>query len=174
MFGLEFLAKLFKILRSDASPNQIAVGFVFGMIIGLTPFWTFHNMVLIALTIILKVNIGMALFGFAIFSAVAYLLDPVFHNLGYYLLVDASYLRSLWIFILDIPFMALSRYNNTVVSGSLAFSKILIIPMFFFARWFVGYYREKVDPKFQKLKIVQVVKGSKFYSIYEKIKGIGE
>lgn len=174
MFGLEILAKLFKILRSDASPNQIAVGFVFGMIMGLTPFWTFHNIVLIVLLIILKVNIGMALFSFAIFSGIAYLLDPVFHSLGYYLLVDAAYLRQLWIFILDIPFMALSRYNNTVVTGSLAFAKLMIIPMFFFARWFVVYYREHLDPKFQKLKIVQVVKGSKFYSIYEKIKGIGE
>ena len=34
MFGLELIAKLVKILRSDASPNQIAAGFIFGMIIG--------------------------------------------------------------------------------------------------------------------------------------------
>jgi len=56
MFGLEFLAKLVKILRSADSPNQIASGFVIGMVIGLTPFWTLHNLILIVILIILNIN----------------------------------------------------------------------------------------------------------------------
>ena len=62
MFGLEILAKLVKILRSAASPNQIAAGFIIGMIIGLTPLWTLHNLILFVLLIILNVNIASALF----------------------------------------------------------------------------------------------------------------
>jgi uncharacterized protein (TIGR03546 family) len=171
---LQIIAKLFKILRSEASPNQIAWGFSLGMIIGLTPFWTVHNMVLIFLIAILKVNIGMALFSFALFSGVAWLLDPVFHNFGYYLLVDVTALHSLWTTLYSLPVIALSRYNNTVVMGSLVVSLLLVIPVFPFARYFVIFYRKKIDPMVQRIKFFQIIKGSKVYQLYEKIKGIGE
>lgn len=171
---LQIIAKLIKILRSEASPNQIAWGFVMGMIIGLTPFWTVHNILLIILIAILKVNIGMAMFSFALFAGLAYLLDPVFHSFGYYLLVDVASLRSLWTTLYHMPVIALSRYNNTVVMGSLAFSLLLIVPMFPFARYFVVFYRKNIDPHLQKLKFMQLIKGSKIYQLYEKIKGIGE
>lgn len=172
MFGLEILAKLFKILRAEDTPNQIASGFFLGMIIGLTPFLTVHNFIIIILICILKVNIGSAVFSFIIFSGLAYLFDPLFHSLGYYVLVDLEFLRGFFITLYNIPIIALSRYNNTVVMGSLVVSIILILPVFFFMKFFVSYYREHIDAKLQKLKIVQIVKSSKFYKIYEKIKGV--
>lgn len=173
MFVIEFLAKLLKILRSAASPNQIAWGFTMGMIIGLTPFWSLHNILLILLIIILKVNLAMAIFSFAIFSGVAYLFDPLFHNFGYFLLVDLKSLKPIWTSLYNFPLVALSRYNNTVVMGSFIVALISIVPIFFLSKRFVFYYREKLDPKFQKLKIVKMIKGSTVYSYYEKIKGIG-
>ena len=174
MFGFELLAKLVKILRSAASPNQIAVGFMIGMVIGLTPFWTLHNMILIVILIILNINIGTAIYSFVLFSAVAYLIDPLFHSLGYFLLVDMTSLNSLWTLLYNFPIVALSRYNNTVVIGSLAISIILALPMYFIAKSGVIYYRENIDQKMQKWKIVQVVKGSKLYSFYEKLKNFGD
>jgi uncharacterized protein (TIGR03546 family) len=174
MFGLEILAKLFKILRAEDTPNQIASGFFLGMIIGLTPFLTVHNMIIILLIFILKVNVGSAVFAFAIFSGLAYLFDPVFHSFGYYILVDMNSLHGFLVTLFNIPIVALSRYNNTVVMGSLVISLILILPVFFLMKYFVKYYREHIDAKLQKLKIVQIVKGSKFYKIYEKIRGVTE
>ena len=82
MFGLELLAKLFKVLRSGESPNQIAAGFILGMIPGLTPIWNFHNLIVLILLIILRVNFAAAIFSFILFSAFAYIFDPLFHNLG--------------------------------------------------------------------------------------------
>jgi uncharacterized protein (TIGR03546 family) len=174
MFGLELLAKLVKILRSAASPNQIAAGFIIGMIIGLTPFWTLHNMILIVILIILNINIGTAMYSFVLFSAIAYLVDPLFHQFGYFLLVDMESLNTLWTFLYNLPLVALSRYNNTVVMGSLAVSIILALPMFFLAKSGVIYYRENIDQKMQKWKIVQAVKGSKIFSFYEKLKNLGD
>jgi uncharacterized protein (TIGR03546 family) len=174
MFGLELLAKLVKILRSAASPNQIASGFVIGMVIGLTPFWTLHNLILIAILIILNINIGTAIYSFILFSAIAYLADPLFHNLGYFILVDMVNLKSLWTYLYNLPVVALSRYNNTVVIGSLTMAVILSLPTFFLAKSGIIYYRENIDQKMQKWKIVQVVKGSKIYSFYDKIKKLGD
>ncbi len=169
MFPIQLIAKLFKILRSGDSPNQIAVGFAMGMIIGLTPLFTFHNLVVFFFAIILNVNLAMVFFSFALFGALAWILDPVFHNLGFFLLVDMAGLKPLWTALYNFPVIALSRYNNTVVTGSFAAALILFIPVFFFAKYFVFYYREHIDAKFQKLKIVQMIKGSKFYTAYEKI-----
>ena len=174
MFGFELLAKLVKIIRSAASPNQIATGFVIGMVIGLTPFWTLHNIILIIILIILNINIGMAIYSFVLFSAVAYLADPLFHNFGYFLLVDMASLNNLFTFLYNLPLVALSRYNNTVVIGSLAITIILALPMFFIAKSGIIYYRENIDQKMQKWKIVQAVKGSKIYTFYEKLKKFGD
>ena len=174
MFGIELLAKLVKILRSAASPNQIAAGFLIGMIIGLTPFWTLHNIILIIILIILNINIGAAMYSFVLFSAIAYLADPLFHHFGYFLLVDMVSLKTLWTFLYNFPLVALSRYNNTVVMGSLAVSIIIALPMFFLAKSGVVSYRENIDQKMQKWKIVQAVKGSRIYSFYEKLKNLGD
>lgn len=174
MIVFKILAKIFKILRSGESPNKIAAGFTLGMIIGLTPFLTLHNIILIILIIILNINLASALFGLAIFSGLAYIFDPVFHSLGYYLLVDVTFLNSFWTALYNFPIIALSKYNNTVVTGSFVLAILFALPAFFFSKYFVVYYREKLDPRLQKLKIVQLVKGSKFYSLYEKYKGLGE
>jgi len=174
MFGLEFLAKLIRILRSAASPNQIAAGFIMGMTIGLTPFWTLHNFILIFLIIIFNVNIATAIFGWVIFSGIGYLLDPIFHHLGYFILVDLTLFKDLWTTLYNIPVIALSKYNNTVVMGSLAVSLVLCLPVYFMAKSGVIYYRENIDSKMQKWKIVKMVKGSKIYSFYEQIRKLGD
>ena len=174
MFGIELLAKLVKILRSAASPNQIAAGFVIGMIIGLTPFWTLHNIILIIILIIVNINIGTALFSFILFSAIAYLADPIFHHFGYFLLVDMESLNSLWTFLYNLPLIALSRYNNTVVIGSFVIAMIISLPTYFLAKVVVIYYRENIDSQIQKWKLVQAIKGSKIYSFYEKIRNLGD
>ncbi len=173
MFFIKFAAKLFKILRSGESPNKIAAGFSLGMILGLTPLLTVHNFILILLLIILNINLASALFAFAIFSGVAYLLDPLFHSLGYFLLTGIPALHGIWTFLYGFPVVALSAYNNTVVAGGLAISILLLIPVFPAMKYFVLYYRSHIDPALQKFKIVQLVKGSKFYTAYEKIKGLG-
>ncbi len=169
MFGIDILVKLFKILRSNATPGQIAGGFILGMVIGLTPFLSLHNLVVLLLIIVLNVNIGSALFGFAIFSLFAYLLDPLFHSFGYFLLVDLTFMKSVYTTLYNMPLVSLSRFYNTVVMGSLVFSILAMLPAYFATARFVVVYREKLDPKFQKLKIVQAVKASKLGVTISKI-----
>lgn len=169
MFILKYIAKLIKILRSAATPGQIAGGFILGMVVGLTPFASLHNLLVLFLIIILNVNIAMALLGFLVFSGIAYIFDPLFHDLGFFLLVDLSFLKSLWTSLYNIPIVPLTRFNNTVVMGSMVASLILLFPMYISSKRFVLVYREKIDPRFQKWKVVQAVKGSKLYSVYEKV-----
>ena len=170
MILFKLLNKLLKALRSAASPGQIAGGFILGMILGLTPFWSLHNLLVVLLIIILNVNISMAIFSFLLFSGIAYLLDPLFHSLGYWLLVDVTALKGLWTSLYNILVIPLTRYNNTIVLGSLVCSLVLLLPAFIFVKKGVVLYREKIDAKVQQWKIVKIVKSSKIYSVYEKIR----
>ncbi len=170
MLILKFLAKIIKILRSGATPNQIAGGLVLGMIAGLTPLFSLHNLIVLLLLIILNVNISMSLVGLGIFSAIAWFFDPLFHAFGYFMLVEVDQLQGLWTWLYGKPVIALSRFNNTVVLGSLLTALLLIVPLFFLFKKLVVLYREKLENRVQKLKIVQLLKGSKIYELYSKLK----
>ena len=174
MFGIELLAKIIKILRSGATPPQIAGGFILGMILGLTPLWSLHNLVVVIIVILFTVNISAVLFSFLIFSLFAYIFDPLFHNLGYFVLVDIPALKGLWTSLYNIPIIALSNFNNTVLMGSLLTSLVLLIPVYFLIKTGVIAYRENIDAKIQKWKIIKAIKGSKIFTWYEKIKSLGE
>ena len=173
MFVLEFIAKLIKILRSEISPNQISWGFVLGMIIGLTPIMSLHNLFVVFLIIILKVNLATAIFSFGIFSGIAYLVDPLFHSFGFYILVDIQGLNGFWTWLYNVPVLALSKFNNTVVMGSLVSSLILMLPVYFLIKIGVVNYREKIDVKVKNWKFIKYIKATKIYSIYEKIRDLG-
>ena len=168
MFPLQFIGKLIKILHSGATPGQIAGGFILGMIIGLTPLFSLHNLLVVLVIILLNVNIAVAIFSFAIFSGFAYLLDPLFHSFGYFLLVDLTFLHGIYTWLYNVPIIALTNFNNTVVMGSLVSSIILLIPVFILVKKGVIQYRASVLQRMEKWKIVKAVKGTKVYEWYSK------
>jgi len=169
MLLIKLLRKLIKALSSGATPTQLAAGFVMGMWLGITPFWTMLNFLILIAVILINVNIGMAILGFLIFSAVGLPLDPVFHDIGYYLLVQLEFMNGFWTVVTNLPVVSLMRINNTTFLGSFIGAVILTVPSYYFARWFVFYYRQKIEPVVLKFKIVRVIKSSKIYSVYERI-----
>jgi uncharacterized protein (TIGR03546 family) len=168
MFPLQFIGKLITILHSGASPAQIAGGFILGMIVGLTPLWSLHNLLVLIILLLLNVNIAIFIASMALFSMFAYLLDPVFHSFGYFLLVDLSFMQGIYTSLYNIQPIALSRFNNTVVMGSLITSLILLIPVFIMVKIGVLKYRDTVLERFEKLKVVKAIKGTKIYGWYAK------
>jgi uncharacterized protein (TIGR03546 family) len=163
---LKYVAKLLKALSSEASPSQIAGGFVLGMIIGLTPVMSLHNLFIVVLIIILKVNIGMALLSFLIFSGIAYLADPAFHNFGVWLLENPDF-QATWTSMYNNEWWAMTNFYNTVVIGSFVIAVGLVLPMFPLSIVFVNQYRTHIHARVQKLKVVKALKGTKLYSIYQ-------
>ncbi len=175
MIPLQILSKIIKILRSGATPPQIAGGFVLGMMIGLSPsFLNPLNFIPILLLIILNVNLASAIFAYAIFSATAYFLDPLFHSLGYFLLADVQSLRGMWTTLYNIPFVPFTRFNNTVVMGSFITALILLLPLYLGVKKFVVIYRQKYEPRVQNWKWIKMIKARKLFQWYERIKFLGE
>lgn len=165
---ITLIAKLLKILNSEAEAGQISLAFCFAMVIGLTPLWSLHNLLVLLLVLVLKVNLSGFLLGWGVFSAGAYLLDPLFHRIGYSLLT-ASGLTGLWTSLYNVAWLRFENFNNTVVLGSLVISLLLFVPLLIISNLLIKKYRDHVLAWTQKMKLNQVLKSSKLYNIYQEL-----
>lgn len=159
------LAKLLKALNSEASPSQISLAFVLGMILGLTPLWSAHNIIVIFLALVIRVNLTGFLLAFGVFSGLAYLLDPLFIKLGESLLANPD-LLSVWKSMYVSDAWRVTKFNNTLVLGSLMVSLVSAIPAFFIFNLLIRQYRDKIFAAVQKSRAMHMLKANKLYKIY--------
>jgi uncharacterized protein (TIGR03546 family) len=171
---LQQIIKLIRVMHSETDPRQISLGFALGMVPGLTPLTSPHNLIVLLAILFLRVNIGAALLSWAVFKVLAYALDPLFHQIGLFLLTQVGFLQGLWTALYNAPLLPYTRFNNTVVMGSLIFSLIAFYPGYWGGKFMVLKYRETLMERFNRLKIVQVFRASnlyKWYSRYSKLRG---
>jgi len=131
---LKLLQSLVRALNSEGTPTQIAAGFALGAALGLTPLFSLHNLVVVAVIALFRVTVPGAVLGWLVMTPVGFLLDPAFDALGRTLLLDAGRLTPLWTTISNTPVLSLANLNNTIVLGSVAGWAILVVPIFFAAR----------------------------------------
>ena len=169
---LTILAKIFKILNSETEPLQISLALCFAMIIGLTPLWGPHNVITLLLVLLLRVNLTTFILAWIGFSGLAYLFDPLFHGFGLQVLTHES-LQPLWTALYNSTLWRFSNFNNSVLMGSLIISMVLFVPLFFISRSIIYRYREHILTWVMKSRIVQALKASKFYHIYQSVSDWG-
>ena len=172
MFWLTIVRDFLKLLRAGQDPRQIAGGFALGSILGLSPMLTLQGVLICLVILILNVNISAALLALTLCSLGAYLLDPFFHWLGYILLVNVDALHGLWTWLYNAPIAPLTRFNNTVVMGSLVVALILFMPIYFAMQKFVLAYRTHVGAKIEKWKIYQIISKSSLVKLYQRIRDL--
>ncbi len=173
MFWLQIVSKFIKILRAGQTPNQIAGGFALGSIVGLSPSFTLQGLFIWLIIFVLDVNLSSAFLALTLFSLFAYLLDPIFHSVGYMLLVEMGNLNPFWTALYNAPIAPLTRFNNTVVLGSLMSAFVLAVPVFYGMKKFVVAYRSHVGARIEKTKIYQVISKSWIVRWYQRVRDIG-
>ncbi len=167
---IEAIANLLKVLNSETEPGQISLALCLSMIAGLTPMLSMHNLIVLLLVLVLRVNLSAFGLGWAFFSGLAYLLDPLFHSIGLKLLTVTAF-ESVWTGFYNTAWFRLDRLNNTVVMGSLVFSLVLFIPAFIVFNLFIRRYRAHFLAWVKKTRLVQAIEASKFYTIYQSVSG---
>jgi len=172
MFWLHILKNFLQILRSGQTPRQIAAGFALGSILGLMPFFSLQSVALWLLVLVLDVNLSATILGLTLFALVAYIFDPLFHTLGYFLLVDVSGLRQMWTSLYNAPIAPLTRFNNTVVLGSFVAALLLFVPIYIAMRRFVLAYRAHLHTRVEQLKIYRIISKSSIVRWYNRIKDL--
>lgn len=163
---LKLIRSLVKTLHSDGSPAQIALGVALGAALGLTPLINAHNVVVLLLLAVLNVSFAAGMLAWALFVPVGFLLDPLFDRIGHVLLVETPSLRPLWTTWDNVPGLALTNFNNTVVLGSVVAWMALFIPLFFLARYGVVRYRATLGERVRQSRAYKALHASQLYNVY--------
>jgi uncharacterized protein (TIGR03546 family) len=162
---LKLIQSIIKTLHSDGTPGQVAAGIAIGSVLGLTPLFNLHNLVIFSLVVLLNVSFGGAMLGWALFVPIGFLLDPLFHAIGLELL-QAPSLRPLWTTLTNTPVVPYTNFNNTVVLGSFVAWVVLAIPIFFAARYGVARYRATIGERVRRSRFYKAVTASQAYNLY--------
>lgn len=163
---LKLLRSLVKTLHSDGSPAQIACGVALGAALGLTPIANAHNVLVILLLAVLNVSFAAGMLAWAVFVPVGFMFDPIFDRVGRWLLVDVTSLRGMWTTWDNVPGLALTNFNNTVVLGSVVVWLALFVPIFFAARYGVVRYRATIGEKVRNSRYYKMIEASQVYNVY--------
>lgn len=167
---LTLLARLLRALNSESGAWALAIAFVLGMIMGFTPLWRVHNLLILLIALLFRVNLSGFILSFVICSGIAYLLDPVFHSVGFAILSAESW-QPVWQSMYESAFWRVVQFHHTITLGSLvlsiAFAPVLALVSF----WIVNQYRKRIQAWFNRLRIVQAMKANRFWAIYTELRG---
>jgi uncharacterized protein (TIGR03546 family) len=168
---LKQIFAFFRLLNSDTGHNQLAAGLACGIILGFSPFLSLQTFVVLFLLFFLRIQVGAAFLSAFFFKFVAWLTDPIADVLGRAVL-EAEPVRPLFVSLYNMPLVPMTRFNDSIVMGSMIFGVILAIPAYFIFRSMILKYRVTVVARFKETKLWKAWAGTKlynWYSTYEKL-----
>lgn len=169
---MRMLARLLAVLNSETHPGQISLGFCFAMVAGFTPLMSLHNLLVLLLVLVIRVNLSAFLLGLPVCSGLAFGLDPLFHRVGLAVLTNES-LAGLWTSLYNSTLWRLEHFNNSIVMGSLLFSLCAFVPLYFLTNLAIRRYRAHVLAWVERTRVMQFLKASRFYGLYQSFSGMG-
>lgn len=154
-----------RLLNSDTGTNQITSGLSLGIILGFAPFVSLQTVIVLLLVFIFRIQLGAAFLSAFFFKFIAFLVDSPADNLGR-LLLESESLRSIWTSLYNMPIVPMTRFNNSIVMGSLVISLILAPISFFIFKRLVIKYRELVVERLKETKFWKAFAATKIYNWY--------
>ena len=151
------IAKLIVALNGNLGKKQVAAGFAWGLLLGLIPVGNVFWIVLFVVSFFFKHHHWSKMLILAIFKILSALVAPVMDVVGWEVLhIEA--LQPFFTTLYNMPFVPLTRFNNTLVAGGITSGIILWLPVFFLVSPLVPLYRNKVVPKLRNSKFVGAIK----------------
>ena len=150
--------RLFRILNSELTPNQIAVGVMFGMFAGLVPLGP-NTLGLLALALLARCSFSATLLALAIFQLLAWPLAPVSERLGQAILQNLSAFDPVWRTIVHAPVLAWMELSRYVVFGGYVVGLVLAVPVFLLVRRFVATYRTSFLRFLEERRPIRALRG---------------
>ena len=150
------IVTLFKALCSNTHPGEIAHAVSIGLLLGLMPKNNLLWYLVFVFCLFVRFNKAAYLLMILFSSAISVAFDPLFDRLGYAFLTIPS-LADLFGRLLDIPFVAFTKFNNSVVCGSFLFGLILYIPANIIARVLLKVWRRHAVPVLRQTPIIKAI-----------------
>ena len=169
---LKAIIRFFKALNSNVHPGEIAHAVCLGMILGFMPKTNALWYILFFLFCFLRINKACYLLFTFLFSMITPLIDPIFHKVGFTILSHEP-LIPIYIKMLEIPYLPLTKFNNTIVIGSLFCGILLYIPIYILSRLIVHLWRRVIRQAVVNSKFVKALSKlpliSKFISVSKEL-----
>ena len=156
---ISYIVKLLKALNTNSHPGEIAHAVAIGVLLGFMPKDNALWYLLFVLFLFVRVHKGAFLLTILAASLLARLFDPLFDAIGYAVLTFSP-LEPVYAALLDIPFVAFTKFNNTIVAGAVVSSLILYIPVYILMRILIKSWRTHLAPALARSKFMQA-----FYQI---------
>ncbi len=150
------LQKMFKALNSNNAPGELAHAFALGMLLAFVPKGNLLWILLFLLTFFLRINRATLFLSILLGSVFIPLLDSFFDSTGYAVLTSEG-LIPFFASLAEIPFVIYTRFNNSVVMGSLVWGIVLYIPFTVLGLVFVKNWRSSLAPKFRKSRLYRIL-----------------
>lgn len=161
------------LLQSNNSARQIAIGACYGVLLGLLPLNCMMMFFLIILFFIFKLNRSAALLVFPFFKLFYVLgLAHMADYLGGLLLIDATFLKGFWYFLVHLPVICYLGINNTLVAGGFFLSFIIGIPVYAVTTRIVLAYRGRYYEKVQRSAFMKWYKHLAIVRWAERVKNL--
>lgn len=147
-------------ILEEESPRVLAASLTFGLLLGFVPK---DNIIAPLLGIVLltwRFNLTLATASAALCSGLAALLDPVADALGRSVLTHPSFTPAFaWLY--EWPLAPWTRFNNTVVMGSLLLALGLLCPVYLGSLQLVTRYRPVVLEWIKRFHVDELLRSSK-------------
>lgn len=162
---LKQIFAFFKLLNSDTGHNQLAAGLACGIILGFSPFISLQTLIVLFLVFFFRIQMGAAFLAAFFFKFIAWAVDPLADVIGRAVL-EAPSLRELFVSLYNMPLVPMTRFNNSIVMGSMILGFTFAIPGFFLFRALILKYRATIVARFRETKIWKAWAGTKIYNWY--------
>ena len=164
---LKQIFQFVKLLNSDTGTNQIAAGIAAGFVLGMTPALSLQTLLIFACIFLFRIQMGAAFISAFFFKFAAFLLDPIFHEVGA-IVLNMEALKPTFTTLYNMPIVPFTRFYNSIVMGSGVVSIAMFPVIFVLAKVLVKKYRKTVLEKIQQTKFWKAVKATSLYKWYYK------
>ncbi|WP_213999552.1 TIGR03546 family protein [Arsukibacterium sp.] len=161
---LTLLARILKVLNSEASPWQIGWGIGLGLLAGLLPFGLLTLLILL-LVCLLTVNLATFLLVWGLCSGLMFIFGDSLEAVTWQYAQSPGLLQLL----AQSETLQLFHLHHTLVLGAFVLGILLLLPVTWLGTVLVKQYRGRVMSKLQQWKVVQMLKASKLVQLYEKL-----
>ena len=158
---LNLPARIVRLFDSNYSSSEVAAGVCLGMFMGFIPLNGPMAILLFLCFFLFKINRLSAMLVLPFFKLIYFMGFYRFADIiGGIVLINADFLAGFWRIVTHFPVLSLLSINNTLVAGGLTISFVLLLPLYFGAKKFIDFSRERFFSR---------VKGSKFIIWFKKL-----
>lgn len=130
-------------ISSINSPHELALGVAFGVIIGLIPKDSAIPWLIALVFLLSRGNLLCGIIAAVVASAISPLIDGFSDRMGASLL-SIAFMQEYFAAWMELPWVPWTRFNNTVVAGSLSLGLIAALPVYlmsqvFFRAWGIAF-----------------------------------